>query len=178
MNISSWWIDTALRLKPAYVERLGIVDQSEPSLRGDQFGDVGCMLLGMRGREDESGSTDAELGNLWRERTRVVDDVVSPKPFNPLLGFRPRGGGDDDEIRALSSDLDGDRPNPTRTTDDEDRRRPGYGLPPRPGGRTSPPRPSTSWRQRRRFRPVERRGFTTDDPGVDEMELPHWCRAL
>jgi hypothetical protein len=82
----------------------------------------------MRGREHESGSADVELGNLWRERPRVVDDMMSPKPFNPLLGFRPRGGGDDDEIRALSSDLDGDRPDPTRTTDDEDRRRPGTGF--------------------------------------------------
>ena len=50
------------------IEYLGIVDQPEPSLRGDQFGDVGDMLLGMRGRKDESGSADAELGDLCRER--------------------------------------------------------------------------------------------------------------
>jgi hypothetical protein len=119
----------------------------------------------------ENTSADVELGNLWRERPRVVDDMMSPKPFNPLLGFRPRGGGDDDEIRALSSDLDGDRPDPTRTTDDEDRRRPGNGLRHVQAIEHGfPGRQRREW-QRRRFRPVERRGFTTDDPGVDEMEL-------
>ncbi len=38
----------------------------------------------------------------------MVNEVVSAKPSHPPLGFRPRGGGDDDEGCALSRDLDGD----------------------------------------------------------------------
>ena len=161
-----------LALENHDIECLGIVDQSEPSLWGDQFGDVGDMLLGMCGRKDESGSTDAEFGDLWRERTRMVDDVVSSKPSYPLLGFRSRGCGDDGEVRALSRDLDGDRPNPARATDDEDRlRRTGYGLRHVQAVEHRLPGSQRRQRQRRRFRPGERRRFVTDNPGVDEMEL-------
>ncbi len=52
----------------------------------------------------------------------MVDDMVSAKPPHPLLRVRSRGSGDDDEIRALPRYLNGDRPNPARATDDENRR--------------------------------------------------------
>ena len=153
-------------------EYLGVVDQCEPSLRGDQFGDVGGMLLGMRRRKDESGSANAELGNLGREGSGMVDDMMCPEPLHPRLGVRPRGGGDDREVRALTGDLDGDRADAAGAANDEDRG----------GGTRNPfrhiqaiehrlPCRQRRQRQRRRFCPVQRRGLFTDNPGVDEMEL-------
>ncbi len=57
-----------LALEQHDVEALRVVDQPEAALRRDQLGDVGDMLLGLRGREDEGGRADAERGDLRRQR--------------------------------------------------------------------------------------------------------------
>ena len=50
----------------------------------------------------------------------VIDDVMRPEVFHPVLRFRPRGGGDDSEVGERPGNLDGDRADAAGAADDQD----------------------------------------------------------
>ena len=73
----------ALRLEWIDVERRRIVDQAEAALRRDQLDDLGEMLVGVGGREDERRRAEPERRDFGRERFRMVDDVVGAELERP-----------------------------------------------------------------------------------------------
>lgn len=168
----------SLALEGHDLEGFGIIDEGEAALGRDQFGDVAGVLLGVRGREDEGRRADPEVGNLRRERLRMVDHVMGSEPTNPVLGLRPRRGRYHGQVGPLAGDLDGDGADPACAADDKNSgRRAGNGL-----GHVQPveqglPGRQGRERERRRLGPIQRRGLTTDDAFVDEMQLGVRARA-
>ncbi len=128
----------------------------------------------------KAGGTDAEFGDLWRERTRMVDDVGQLQALLPTLRFPVERLSAmtvrSVRCRAIWTAID---PTPPRATDDEDRlRRTGYGLRHVQAVEHRLPGRQRRQRQRRRFRPEERRRFVTDRSGRRRDGAPHWYRAV
>ena len=95
----------ALALEGYHVEALRIVDQREATLRRDQFGDLGHVLIGVGGREHEARCAQSQRRDLGSDRLGVIDDVMGTELAAPGGGLGPRGGGDDGQIRELAGEL-------------------------------------------------------------------------
>ena len=89
------------------VDGLRVINQGQPPLGGQQFDDVGEVLIGLRQAGDQfhlgqPGLRAQRLG----QGLAVVDHVVRPQFVAPLHGFRARGGSHHAQLRQLPRQLD------------------------------------------------------------------------
>ena len=78
------------------------------------------MPAGLGSRKDKGGRADLERGDLFRERLRVVNDVMRAERLDPFLRLGPRGGGDHGQVSQGAHELNRDRADAARAADDED----------------------------------------------------------
>ena len=148
------------------------VDESDASLRRDQFGEVGDEAANRRRREDESGAAQTERCDLRRKRLFVVDDMVGAHVLRPLHGLWPGGGRDDRQIGQLPRQLNGDRADASSAAEDQDRpRRARNGLRDVEAVKHRLPGRDRRQGQSRRRSEIERARLAADDPLVDQMKL-------
>ena len=149
------------------------VDESDASLRRDQFGEVSDEAANGRRREDESGAAlETKRRDLWRKRFLVVDDMMGAHVLRPLHGFGPRRGRHDRKIGQLPRQLNGDRTDPAGAAEDQDRaRRAWNGFRHIEPVEHRFPSGDRGQGQSRRCGEIERPRLAADDPFVDKVEL-------
>src|ERR1700722_355377 len=161
----------ALRPEDEKIGRLG-VNESDASLRGDQFSEVSDDPANRRRREDETGAAHAERGDLYRKRLLVVDDMMGAHVLRPLHGFGARRSRYDRKIGQLPRELNGDRTLASAAAKDQDRARcAGDGFRDIEPVEHRLPSRDRGQRQSRGAGEIERARLSADDPFVDQMEL-------
>ena len=154
------------------IKRLGVVDERKTSLRGDQLGDLLNMLVGVRGREDESRRADAQICHLPSQRLAMIDDMVGTELGHPGLRFRARGCRNDDQLGYLASKLDCHRAYSAGTPDDQQRMCcTGYRSTHGQSLEEGLPRGDCRQRQRRCLCPIEANRLLPDNAFVDQVQL-------
>ena len=148
------------------------IDESDASLRRDQFGEVAQLAANRRRRKHERGAAQTERCDLRRERRLVVDDMVSAHVLRPRYRLGPRGGCDDRKIGQLPRELDRDRADAAGAAEDQDRaRRAGNGFRDVEPVEHRLPRGDRGQWQSGGSGEIERSRLAADDPFVDEMKL-------
>ena len=103
----------------ADIDEVGVVDEGEGTLGGDEFDDLIEVLIGVGEADDVLDVLDAEFANLFAELLGVVDGVMGSGFEHPLLRFGTRGGADDGDSGEAAGELHEDGADAAGGSDDE-----------------------------------------------------------